>query len=210
MLCRARSPAICVLTCSGRRLYASAMFDPHRVAADRRAFDAAEHAAERRLLAPRGVGVPGVLVAVVRAVGRLVDAHEPGVVGIAAGDRMILELAEVPRERDVLRARDVLVAEEQHLVLEQQRADLGEQRGVARGDAEIDVGELGADRAGERLDLDGSARRDDGAAQRLRWSCRASFDVPSLVRSRRSTSRWSCAIRDRDAPAPRPAVDSAG
>jgi hypothetical protein len=37
---------------------------------------------------------------------------------------MVLELAEVPRERDVLRARDVLVAEEQHAVLEQQRADL--------------------------------------------------------------------------------------
>ena len=71
---------------------------------------------------------------------------------------MVLELAEVPRERDVLGARDVLVAEEQHLVLEQQRADLREEPGVARGDAEIDVGQLGADRAGERLDLDRAAR----------------------------------------------------
>ena len=47
-------------------------------------------------------------------------------VRIAARDRMVLEFAEAPREGDVLGARDVLVAEEQHLVLEQQRADLGE------------------------------------------------------------------------------------
>ena len=52
--------------------------------------------------------------------------------GVAAGDRMILELAEAARERDVLGARDVLVAQEQHLVLEQQRPDLGEQVVVAR------------------------------------------------------------------------------
>ena len=57
--------------------------------------------------------------------------------GIAAGDRMVLELAEVAREGHVLGARDVLVAEEQHLVLEQQGADLGHQAGVARGGAEV-------------------------------------------------------------------------
>ena len=78
-------------------------------------------------------------------------------IGIAADDRMVLELAEAARERDVLGARDVLVAQEQHLVLEQQRADLGEQRVVARGVAEVHVGELGADRAGQRLDADRSA-----------------------------------------------------
>ena len=44
-------------------------------------------------------------------------APDPGCSGIAAGDRMVLELAEVAREGDVLGARDVLVAEEQHLVL---------------------------------------------------------------------------------------------
>ena len=77
---------------------------------------------------------------------------------------MILELAEVARERDVLGARDVLVAEEQHPVLEQQRADLRDEPGVARRDAEVDVGELGADRAGQRLDLDRAARRD------VRWA----------------------------------------
>ena len=82
-----------------------------------RAFHAAQHAAERRLLAPGGVGVPGVLVAVVGRVGRLVDAHQTGMIGIAAGDRMILELAEMAGERDVLGARNVLIAEEQYLVL---------------------------------------------------------------------------------------------
>ena len=52
---------------------------------------------------------------------------------------MILERAEAPGESDVLGASDVLVAEEQHLVLEQQRPDLGEQGVVARGVAEVDV-----------------------------------------------------------------------
>ncbi len=60
-------------------------------------------------------------------------------VRVAAGDRVVFELAEVAREGDVLGARDVLVAEEQDLVLEQQRADLGDERRVARGDAEVDV-----------------------------------------------------------------------
>jgi hypothetical protein len=44
---------------------------------------------------------------------RLVDADQPRVVGIAADDRVVLELAEMPRKGDVLGARDVLVAEEQ-------------------------------------------------------------------------------------------------
>ena len=127
---------------------------PHRVAAHRRAFDAAQHAAEGRLLAPGGVGVPGVLVAVVGLVGRLVDAHQAGILGVAAGHRVVFEFAEVPREGHVLGARDVLVAEEQHPVLQQQLADLGDQRGIARGDAEVDVAQLCADCAGERLDPD--------------------------------------------------------
>ena len=59
--------------------------------------------------------------------------------GVAAGDRVVLELAEVPGEGDVLGAGDVLVAEEQHLVLEQQGADLGHEVGVARGVAEVHV-----------------------------------------------------------------------
>ena len=90
--------------------------------------------------------MPGVLVAVDRSVGRLVDAHETGIVRVAARDGVILELTEVPRERDVLGARDVLVAEEQDLVLQQQGANLGDEPGVARRDTQVHVGKLGADR----------------------------------------------------------------
>ena len=72
--------------------------------------------------------------------------------GIAPGHRVILELAEMARKSDVLGPRDVLIAEEEHAVLEQQRADFHHQFRRARGDAEIDVGELGADGARERLD----------------------------------------------------------
>ena len=43
---------------------------------------------------------------------------------VATGDGMIFQLAEVARERDMLGGRNVLVAEEQNLVLQQQRADL--------------------------------------------------------------------------------------
>jgi hypothetical protein len=80
-------------------------------------------------------------------------------VGVAAGDRVALELAEMAREGDVLGARDVLVAEEQHPVAQQQASDLGDQRRLARGDAEVDVRELGADRVGEGLDVDRVGQR---------------------------------------------------
>ena len=40
-------------------------------------------------------------------------------IGIAAGDRMILERAEALGERDVFGARDVLIAQEQDLMPEQ-------------------------------------------------------------------------------------------
>src|SRR5215470_16534336 len=75
---------------------------------------------------------------------------------------MVLELAEVPRERHMLGARDVLVAEEQHLVLQQQRTDFGDEPGVARRDAQVDVRKLGADRAGHWLDLDRATRPSPG------------------------------------------------
>jgi len=74
-------------------------------------------------------------------------------IGVAAGDRMILEFAKVAGEGDVLGAGDVLVAEKQHLVLQQQRADLGHQPGIARGGAKVHVRYFGADSAGQRLGL---------------------------------------------------------
>jgi hypothetical protein len=67
---------------------------------------------------------------------------------------MVFQFTEVAREGDVLGAGDVLVTEEQDAMLEQQRADLRDQRWIARGRAEVDVGQFGADRAGDLLDLD--------------------------------------------------------
>ena len=67
---------------------------------------------------------------------------------------MVFKLAEVPREGNVLGARNVLVAEKQHLVLQQQRPNFSDQSGVARRDPEVHVRKLRTNRAGERLDLD--------------------------------------------------------
>jgi hypothetical protein len=75
---------------------------------------------------------------------------------------VILELAEMAGEGHVFGARDVLIAEEQHLVLEQQGADLGHQLGRARGEAQVDICQLGADGAGEGLHRDRTGQR--GAA----------------------------------------------
>src|ERR1700751_3882464 len=89
---------------------------PHGVAADGRAFHTAQHAAEWRLLAPRRVGMPSILVAIVRGIGRLVNPHEAGIIRVATSDGVIFKLAEIARERDVLGATEVLVAEEKDLV----------------------------------------------------------------------------------------------
>jgi hypothetical protein len=67
---------------------------------------------------------------------------------------VVFQLPEVAREVHVFGARDVLVAEEQHAMLHQQLAHLGHQFRRARGDADVEVEQLGADRAGQRLDLD--------------------------------------------------------
>ncbi len=56
---------------------------------------------------------------------------------VAAGHRVVFQLAEATGEGDVLGAADVLVTQEQHLVLEQQLAQLGEQPFVARRIAQV-------------------------------------------------------------------------
>ena len=74
--------------------------------------------------------------------------HEPGVVGIARHDGVVLKRTETLRELDVLGAGDVLVPEEQHLVRQQQRLELGEKL-VAAGDlAQVDTRNLRSDRSG--------------------------------------------------------------
>ena len=105
---------------------------PQHVAAHGRGFDAAEHGAELRAFAPRRVAVPRVFVLLVARIGTAVDAYKPRMVRIAAGHRVVLEIAKAAGERDVLGARDVLAVKEQHLVLEEQCANLCEQCVVAR------------------------------------------------------------------------------
>ena len=147
--------------------------DPHRVAPDRRTFDAAEHAAERRLVAPGGVGMPGVLVAVVRhrratcRCARAPDSPDrcPATGWSSSSPKW--------RANATCSARVMSWSRKNRtLCLQQQRTDLGDEPGVARRDAEVHVGELGADRAGQRLDLDRSAWRPLGrAAWWWRLSC---------------------------------------
>ncbi|MCY1224700.1 hypothetical protein D9M72_368690 [compost metagenome] len=78
-------------------------------------------------------------------------------VGIAARDGMVFQFAEAARECHVIRAGDFLVAQEQHLVREQQGLDLGKQRVVARGIGQSDAADFGADIAGKGLGSHGDA-----------------------------------------------------
>ena len=71
----------------------------------------------------------------------------PGWSGSLPSDRMVLQLTEPLGEGDVVGPADVLVAQEQHLVLKQRFPDRAEQIVVARGFAEVDAVNLGADMA---------------------------------------------------------------
>src|SRR6478672_11260501 len=73
-------------------------------------------------------------------------------VGIAAGDRMVLEIAEPLREGDMLGFGDELVAQEQHLVVEKRLADRAEEIVIPDGFGEIHADELRANERGELLD----------------------------------------------------------
>ncbi|MNY13014.1 hypothetical protein D3C86_1461260 [compost metagenome] len=121
---------------------------PHGVATDWRALQATQHAAQRRRLAPGGVGVPGVLVTVDRTVRILVDLDQARVIRVAADDRVILQFAEASGKGRMLGASDVLVAQEQHPMLEQLDADLGEQAVVMDGVSQFDANQLCANAAG--------------------------------------------------------------
>src|SRR6476620_9891190 len=79
--------------------------------------------------------------------------------GVATGDRVVLELTEAPSKADMLGTGNVLVAEEQHAVLQQKRPDLLKEVVVDDGSAEVDVAELGADAAGQLLNLQRSEPR---------------------------------------------------
>jgi len=103
--------------------------------------------------------VEGVLVVLRRAVEVLVDPDQAGVLGVTARDRVVLQRPELLGQGDVLGAGDVLVADEEDLVLQEQRPQLREEVVVAGGLGEADVAQLGADERGERGDLDAEAAR---------------------------------------------------
>ena len=70
-------------------------------------------------------------------------------IGVTAGDRVVFKVAEIACKCDVLSAREVLVAEEQHLVLQQQRSDFGHEVGVTRRGPEVDIAHFCTDGTGE-------------------------------------------------------------
>src|SRR6476620_10127445 len=134
---------------------------PDGVATDRRAFQATQDSAERRLFAPGRIAMPGILVMVGRRIPVLVDADEARMIRITAGHRMVLERAEALREGYVIGFAHLLVAEEKHLVLQQRLPDVSEQVIVGHRFREVDPAEFGADVRGELLDTHQITKMDE-------------------------------------------------
>ena len=107
--------------------------------------------------------MPVVLVGI--ALFAAIDAHQPRMFGVAAGDRVIFQLAEAAREGDVFGAADVLIAQEQHPMREQQRLDFGEQASIVRGVAQADSRHFGTDRTGQFFDFHPASSWEGRAAQ---------------------------------------------
>ena len=80
-------------------------------------------------------------------------AHQLGVRVAPQHDRVHLGLAEAPRERDLRVLGERLAAEEDDRVREEGLADLGEAL-VRERVGEVHAGDLGAERARDRVDLD--------------------------------------------------------
>ncbi len=76
--------------------------------------------------------------------------------GVAAGDRMVFQLAEAARKCDMLARRNVLIAQEQHAVLEQGGTDLGKETIVVDRVGEVDADQFGANGVVELFDTHGS------------------------------------------------------
>jgi hypothetical protein len=72
---------------------------------------------------------------------------------------MVFKRPEALGECDVIRAGNVLIAKEQHLVFEQRRAERCEQVIAARSIGQADAANLGADVAGKLVDAHGSLPR---------------------------------------------------
>src|SRR6476469_4067861 len=98
-------------------------------------------------------------------------------VGVAAGDRMVLEIPELFSESDVLGLADPLVEKEQHLVREKRFTDRAQQVFVADCVGEADPTDFGADVSGELLDPHQITKIEEPVvlpASRSRCACTAS------------------------------------
>ena len=122
---------------------------PQGVATHRWAFHAAQHTAHGRGFAPAAIAVPGILVAVAWLVGALVNLHQAWRVGMARRHWVVFQLAELAGEGHMGRAGDVLIAQEQHFVLEQQPPDFSEQAVIVDRLGEVHAEQFGTDTAGE-------------------------------------------------------------
>ena len=123
-----------------------------RVAADVGDDASAEDRTERRLGSPRHVAVPGVLASAVPLV--VLDQQDLAVFLVLRCHRMDLEVAEIATEVEMLLRGDRLLAEEEHLVLQQTGAQRRDRRLVERL-AEVDVADLGTDRRAQPIEADG-------------------------------------------------------
>src|SRR5690606_2366514 len=77
---------------------------------------------------------------------------------------VLFQRAESPGEGDLLLGRELLVAEDHDLMLEERLRDLRE-RVVVEGTREIDAGDFGAETLAESGDRDHDELRDGGAAR---------------------------------------------
>ena len=128
---------------------------PHGVPANGWALQTTQYAAHWRRLAPRSIGVPGVLVALDRAVRVFIDLNQPRVIRVATDDRVIFQLTEAAGKGRVLGATDVLITHEQHAMLEQLGTDLGEQALIMNGIGKVDARQLCTNAAGKLFNLHG-------------------------------------------------------
>ena len=113
-----------------------------------------------------------------RLVEVLVDLDQARVLRMAPGHRVVFELAEPPGEGHVLGPADVLVAEEQHLVLEQQRTDLVEEAVVVRGMCQVHADELGADAGAQLFDSHFAILSGWGGRQGRKWQVSSNACAP--------------------------------
>src|SRR5206468_5996899 len=136
----------------GKILVSARHVCPDRVAADRGGFDAAQHCTEWRFFTPGGVAMPGIFVMVGRRVEVLVNADQTWMIGIAAGNRMVFEIAEAPRELDMFSLADLLILKEQHLMSQQSLTDGSKQIVVADRFGEANPAKFRTDVRREFLD----------------------------------------------------------